>query len=139
MRRDASKSTCYRCGNVGHFASDPKCPQYKKPEQRCIFTAQIIDDMSDIDQPDHANAPENPDKAAEPEVKEDILDEGQEELSNPESCPDGSQYEDKEPSYKEYDGYALPSDNDKPVYIRAMHEDEAGATLAPPQFDDVDR
>jgi hypothetical protein len=48
LKRDASNSTCYRCGKVGHFTSDPKCPQYKKPEQRCIFAAQVIDDMLDV-------------------------------------------------------------------------------------------
>ena len=35
-------------------------------------------------------------------------------------CPEGSQYDDKELFYEEYDGYTLPSDNEKPVYIQAM-------------------
>jgi hypothetical protein len=30
-RGDTSKLTCYKCGKVGHIATDTKCPQYKKP------------------------------------------------------------------------------------------------------------
>jgi hypothetical protein len=138
MKRDTLKYTCYRCGKVGHFTSDPKCPQYKKPEQRRIFAAQVMDDRSDADQPDHADIPENLGKAAEPKVEENILDEGQEEPSAPESYPDGLQYKDEEPSYNEYNGYVLPSEDEEPVYIWAMHEDEAGTSSAPPQFDDMD-
>jgi hypothetical protein len=33
IKRDTLNTTCYRCGKVGHFTSDLKCPQYKKPEQ----------------------------------------------------------------------------------------------------------
>ena len=36
---DTSKLTCYKCGKVGHIASDTKCPQYKKPKQRQIYAA----------------------------------------------------------------------------------------------------
>jgi len=50
---DVSKLTCYRCSKIGHIASDTKCPQYKKPEQRQIYTAQVVDDRSDDDQIDH--------------------------------------------------------------------------------------
>jgi hypothetical protein len=73
--------------------------------------------MLNVNQPNHANAPENPGKAAEPEVEKDILNKGQEELSAPESCSDGSQYKDKELLYNEYDGYMLPSDDEEPIYI----------------------
>jgi len=33
LKGDTSKLTCYKCGKVGHIASDTMCPQYKKPEQ----------------------------------------------------------------------------------------------------------
>jgi len=37
LKGDTSKLTCYKCGKVGHIASDTKYLQYKKPEQRQIF------------------------------------------------------------------------------------------------------
>src|SRR5712671_4317083 len=46
---DTSKLTCFKCGKVGHFANDPKCPQYKKPEQQRMFAAQIVNDLSDAE------------------------------------------------------------------------------------------
>jgi len=36
------------------------------------------------------------------------------------NCPEGSQYDDKESFYEEYDSYAPPSDDEEPVYIWAM-------------------
>ena len=56
LKGDTTKLTCYRCSNIGHIASDMKCPQYKKPEQQQIFTAQIINDHSDGEHPDQATA-----------------------------------------------------------------------------------
>jgi len=52
-----------------------------------------------------------------PEEVEGNLDE---EPSAQDNCPEGSQYDDEESFYEEYDGYTLPSDDEEPVYIRAM-------------------
>jgi hypothetical protein len=71
--------------------------------------------MSDVDQPDPADAPELPGEVAEPEAEDDILDQGHKEPSPLESYPDGLQYKDEELEYNEYNGYALPSDNEEPV------------------------
>lgn len=54
-------------------------------------------------------------------------------------CPDGLQYEDDKSPYNNYDGYALPSDDEEPVYIRAMSDEgEASTGLTLIQFDNVD-
>jgi len=39
--------TCYKCGKLGHIATDPKCPQYKKPEQRQLYATQVVDNQSE--------------------------------------------------------------------------------------------
>jgi Zinc knuckle len=136
---DTSNLTCYKCGKVGHIASDPKCSQYKKPEQRQIFAAQVMDDTDLTDQPDHLNAPDGPDKDLEREVEEDTVDDSQNKLPVEEEYPDGSQYEDEEsPDHYDYDKYQGPSEEDGPVYIRAMHEDEHSVKSVPPQFDNID-
>jgi len=41
---DTSKMMCYKCGKLGHIATDPKCPQYKKPERRQLYATQVVDD-----------------------------------------------------------------------------------------------
>ncbi len=57
--------------------------------------------------------------------------EGQDDLPKPDNGPDGSQYEDDTVSYKEYDGYAMPSDDEELEYMQVMHEDESGANPVP--------
>ena len=128
LKGDTSKLTCYKCSKVGHITSDTKCPQYKKPKQRQIFAAQILDDRSDSKQLDHMELPDEGEEAPEEEV-EGNLDKkpGVEDV-----CPEGSQYNNEESSYKEYDGYALPSDDEEPIYIQAMStigEESASSAL----------
>jgi len=115
LKGDTSKLTCYKYGKVGHIASDTKCLQYKKPEQRQIFAAQVLDDRLDSKQPNHMELPKESKEAPE-EVKGNLNKEPCEQ----DNCPEGSQYDDEESSYEEYDGYVLPSDDEEPVYIWAM-------------------
>jgi gag-polyprotein putative aspartyl protease/Zinc knuckle len=143
---DTSKLTCYKCGKVGHIASDAKCPQYKKPEQRQIFAAQVLDDRSETDQPNQMEPSENSEQPPEPNVEEEH-DAAVEESSNQEDILEGSQYEGEGSSFDEYDGYAPPSEDEELEYIRAMGDDsetnssfassESSANTAPTQFDDV--
>ncbi len=123
-KKGSSKLTCYRCSKTGHISSDPGCPQYRKPEQRQIFAAQVVDDRSDGDQPDTAQHLEAQDETSGPDV-EITCDEGPNEQIAQDECPDGSQYDDEEPRYDEYDGYAQPSD-EEPEYIRAMNDNAEG-------------
>ncbi|KAL1936865.1 hypothetical protein VTO73DRAFT_6440 [Trametes versicolor] len=47
-------SQCFSCGQIGHFASDPACPNHGKkttPGQR-MFAQRVVDDTSDNEQPD---------------------------------------------------------------------------------------
>jgi len=115
LKGDTSKLTCYKCSKVSHIASDTKCPQYKKPEQRQIFAAQVLDDRLDSKQPNHMELPEESKEALE-EVKGNL----DKEPHKQDNCPEGSQYDDKESFYEEYDSYAPPLDDEEPVYIRAM-------------------
>ena len=139
-RGDTSKLTCYKCGKTGHISSDPKCPQYRKPEQRQIYAAHVVDDRLDSGQPDHPEASEDQEECPETD-KEGNLDENLGEQPEQGEYPDGSQYNDEDASYDEYDGYAPPSENDDPIYIRAMNDEaEASAqnSSKSTQFDNID-
>ena len=118
-RGDTSKLTCYTCGQTGgtpHLTrnacntSDPSSGKSLRLRLR-----------SDGEHP----APEEPlqnDEGA-PELKqEEILDEAPGEQAAQEDFPDGSQYEDEQTSYEEYNGYEPLSDYEEPVYIRAMSD-----------------
>jgi len=115
LKGDTSKLTCYKCSKVGHIASDTKCPQYKKPEQRQIFATQVLDDRSDSEQPNHMELPKESEEALE-EVEGNL----NKEPHKQDNCPEGSQYDDEELFYEEYDGYVPPSDDEEPIYIWAM-------------------
>jgi hypothetical protein len=121
-RSDTSKLTCYKCGKTGHISSDPKCPQYKKPEQRQLFAAQVLDDRSDGDPPDQDESLEGQEQVQEPEVEKDLEED---ELDD---NPDGSQYDDEGSSYDEYAGYAPPSEDEELEYIRAMSDDASSSS-----------
>jgi hypothetical protein len=64
--------TCYRCGKVGHISSDLKCPQYKKPEQRQLFAAQVISDQDQIDPGDTDDREEQLDSDVEENCDKEI-------------------------------------------------------------------
>jgi hypothetical protein len=112
---------------LGHIASDPACSQYKKPEQRQIFAAQVIDDRSDNEPPSQSG--DLDDTGHTGENREDDPTEEAEEPQD--ENPDGSQYDDdfvnEEPFYEDYDGYEHPSDEDEPVYIRMVRDEEVDA------------
>ena len=136
---DTSKLTCYKCGKVGHIATDPKCPQYKKPTQCQMFAAQVIDDRSENDQPDADKTSEDPEETTNTEDKSEDKDKDSE-PSDHSDCPEGSQYDSERSSYEEYNGYAMPSEDDNSdlEYIRAMHEDEVSARTSQPQLSNID-
>jgi hypothetical protein len=100
--------------------------------------AQVIDDRLENE---HLT-PEEPSPEMEemPAANEkERLDEAPEDQAVEDKFPDGSQYDDEQPSYEEYDGYDMPLDDEEPVYIQAM-SDKAGATMSPAlaKLDDVD-
>jgi hypothetical protein len=109
---------------LGHIASHPACSQYKKLEQRQIFAAQVIDDRSDNKPPSQSG-----DLDDTGHTGEDREDDPTEEAEEPQDENlDGSQYDDdfvnEEPFYEDYDGYEHPSDEDEPVYIHMMQDEE---------------
>jgi len=69
----------------------------------------------DSKQPNHIELPEESEEALE-EVEGNL----NKEPCKQDNCPEGSQYNDEESSYEEYDSYALPSDDEEPIYIWAM-------------------
>jgi hypothetical protein len=124
--------------------SDPKCPQYKKLEQRRIFAAQVLDDRLEVEQPDQLGNLEDQEQTCEPDTDVNS-DEGQPGQPGQETSPEGSQHESEESSYEEYDGYASPSEEEEEipsirimhkdnetVYIHMMHEDDS-VNNSPPQ------
>jgi hypothetical protein len=108
---------------------DPKCPQYKKPEQRQIFATQVLDDRSDGERPDHDESTQDQEQVEEPGDSENSEGNDLGEEPDQNELPDGSQFDDEEPSYDEYEGYTPPSDDEELEYIRAM-SDEANASLS---------
>ena len=137
---DTSKMMCYKCGKLGHIATNPKCPQYKKPERRQLYATQVIDDQSEneLHDQEQTDSQGSQYEALVPESGES-QDEGPSTHLNEDECPEGSQYEDKKSSSEESDDFSLPSEDDKPIYIQAMHY-EAGLSInpAPAQFDYAD-
>jgi hypothetical protein len=46
-------NTCFACGKTGHYANNPICPMYGKPQPKArLNAAQVVDDRSedDVDQ-----------------------------------------------------------------------------------------
>jgi hypothetical protein len=112
---------------LGHIAFDPACSQYKKPEQWQIFAAQVINDQSDNKPPSQSG-----DLDDTGHTGEDREDDPTEEAEEPQDeNPDRSQYDDdfvnEEPFYEDYDRYKHPSDEDEPVYIHMMQDEEVDA------------
>jgi hypothetical protein len=138
LRGDTSKLTCYHCGKTRHIASNSKCLQYKKPEQQQIFAAQVLNDRSDGEQPEQTEVMDGQDEEPEP-VKEGNLDKGSIEQPDQDYYPDSLQYEDEELSYNDYDSYEQLSDNNEPIYIQAMNdEEELSDNLAFKPFNNMD-
>jgi len=137
---DTSKMTCYKCGKMGHIATDPKCPQYKKPERRQLYATQVIDDRSEneLHDQEQTDSQGSQYEALVPESGES-QDEGPSTQLYEDECPEGSQYEDEKSSSEESDDSSSPSEDDEPIYIRAMNY-EAGPSInpAPAQFEYAD-
>ena len=84
-----------------------------------MFAAQVVDNRSNSDQLEEAQHLETQDEMSGPNV-EQSCNKGLNEQTAQDKCPDGSQYDDKELHYDEYDGYAQPSD-EEPKYIQAIN------------------
>jgi hypothetical protein len=100
--------------------------------------AQVIDDRLENEHPILEEPfPETEETPATNE--EEHLNKALEDQAVKDEFPDSSQYNDKQPSYKEYDGYDMPSDDEEPIYIWTM-SDEAGTTMSPAlaKLNDVD-
>jgi len=95
--------------------------------------AQDRNNRSDDGQLDHEES-----KNAQAKAPESGGKEGPGKHQFQDDCPDGSQYDDKGSPYNDYNGYALPSDDEEPVYIRAMSNDEdMNSAPNPIQFNNV--
>lgn len=135
---DTSKLTCYKCGKIGHISTDPKCPQYKpqKTVPRQMFAAQVIDDRSENDQP---GGDQSSGESEEPEPGAGGVTEDQSDPDNHPNDPDGSQYDEDDTPHEEYDGYAMPSEDDSEIeYIRMVHETSNDQSDHPLPFDHMD-
>ena len=85
-----SKLMCYRCSKARHIASDPKCPQYRKPEQWQLFAAQVINDRLEGEHPDQTEALESQGDD-DPSIKESLENKANVPPKTiPDNCPDGS-------------------------------------------------
>jgi hypothetical protein len=107
-----SKLTCYKCGKVRHIATDPKCPQSKKPAQRQIFATQVINDRSELDQPDTDKPSERSEGVDNADPEPEIGNEQKEQSDSQSDNLDGSQYDEDSASHEEYDGYTVPLEDD---------------------------
>jgi Zinc knuckle len=130
---DTSKLTCFKCGKVGHIATDPKCPQYKKSAQRQMFAAQVLDDRSDTDLPITNKPSEESEGINDAEFEPESSDKQEEQSDQDDHSdgPDGSQYNEDNTPCEEYNGYSMPSESDgsEVEYIRAMNEASSSAAL----------
>jgi Aspartyl protease/Zinc knuckle len=141
-RGDTSKLTCYKCGQYGHIATNPKGPQYKKPAQRQMFAAQVIDDRSEGDLPDINKPSERSEEANDANPESDTGDQ-QEEHSDQDDRADtteGPHLDGDHTSYEEYDGYETPSEDDdsETEYMQAMHEEGILDSIPLPRLEDAD-
>jgi hypothetical protein len=78
---------------------------------------------------------------ADPGSGTDDKQEEQSGLDDQSDSHDGSQYNDKNISYEEYDGYTIPSeDNDSDTeYIQVIHEGKTSTRANPPsQLNSID-
>jgi len=137
---DTSKMTCYKCGKYGHIATEPKCPQYKKPERRQMYATQVIDDRSENELPDQEQV--NP---LESQCDTPVHESGESQVEgagaqpSEDDYPEGSQYDGEKSSSDEYDDSSLLSEDEEPIYIRTMNN-EGGPSVMPAsvQFEDAD-
>jgi hypothetical protein len=126
-RTDASKLTCFKCRKLGQIVSDPKCPQYKTPEQQQMFAAQVVDNLFDTEAPVQTSNmfdDGQPLESAEPGEEEIDPKDELHVLPEEDDGPNGAQYDEDvqaEDSYfEEYDGYAVPSDDNDLEYLQCM-------------------
>lgn len=86
---DKSHIKCFKCGRMGHFATDPECPQFQRPAIRRLAEAEEpLDNVDDVD------------KTVEEVVESySVRTENKEEPSSEEDRVYGDQYE----SEDEYD------------------------------------
>lgn len=90
-----SGSQCFSCGQIGHFASDPSCPNYgkKTAQGQRMFAQRVIDDTSDEEpsaKPDEPVVNMEEENPPEPEqVEDDIV----QDLPQSDYEIGGSQYE----------------------------------------------
>ena len=124
-KADTSKLSCFKCGKVGHFANDPKCPQYTKPEKQQMFAAQIVDDLLDGEATGLVNnVPEGEAPLGITNEDDDYESGARAATPHEDNGPDGTQYEEEsQPEdlhLNEYDGYALPADESDFEYMWFM-------------------
>ena len=106
--------------------------QYKKPVQCQMYAVQVIDDGSGADLP-NANEPlEESEKTENAEPKSETNNKPEEHsgLDDDSDGLEGSQYEDSDASYEEYDEYTMPLENNdyKVEYIWVSYEIDASTS-----------
>jgi hypothetical protein len=109
--------------------------------QHQMFAAQVINDRSESEQPDEDKHIEELEEVKDTDLElEDSTQQGEHtELDKHSDDPEGSQYEEGDTSYEEYDGYAMPSeDNDSEVkYICASYEIKTSTSMYPLPHNDA--
>ena len=124
-KADASKLSCFKCGKVGHFANNPNCPQYTKPEKRQMFAVQIVDDLSDGEATGLVNdVPKGEAPLGITNKDDDYESRAGAATPHEDNGPDGTQYDEelqpKDPHLDKYDSYALPADESDTEYMQFM-------------------